>query len=195
MIFKETKQTNALVYVLGRELNLAITRLLFCRKFRYIWNVHFLTDGEERCLADSCIKLFNSNFQLLKYSLFPCMSFAVMKRAPFLALSGSLINSSSEVAWGWNFYGIRALSPGNFWHDQKIPRKIFRENFWKPRNVGTGIGNWVNDREFLTRQKISKRFRTFFIQTCMIDSCRIMAFSFALLFLLANLAFWSFLSE
>ena len=48
MIFKETKQTNALVYVLGRELNLAITRLLFCRKFRFIWNVHFLTDAEER---------------------------------------------------------------------------------------------------------------------------------------------------
>ena len=36
MIFKETKQTNAIVYVLGRELNLAITRLLFCRKFGFI---------------------------------------------------------------------------------------------------------------------------------------------------------------
>ena len=47
-IFKETKQTNAIVYVLGRELNLGITRLLFCRKFRFIWNEHFLTHAEGR---------------------------------------------------------------------------------------------------------------------------------------------------
>ena len=105
-----------------------------------------------------------------------------MKRAPFFALSGSLINSSSEVAWGWDFYGIRALLPRNSALDQKFPRKILRENLRKIPKP------WDEDREFLIRKKF-RTFCNFYIQTWMIDSCRIMAFSLALLFLLANLAF------
>ena len=133
MIFKETKQTNALVYVLGRELNLAITRLLFCRKFWFIWNLHFLTDPEEPTFNGPMHYNFKSKFWFQKCSLFPCMSFAVMKRAPFFAFSGSLIKSSSEVAWDGFFTGSEPYPRGIFffWAWSKMSQKILSENFRK----------------------------------------------------------------